>query len=87
MYDIYAPDIILGSSSYTGAEFGNECWDDGKYTELIRIIHEVLGASVENYEPDMYDSITLNDTQVCKRHRDQGNRGTSLCMAFSDENG
>ena len=48
---------------------------------------EVLGASVENYEPDMYDSITLNDTQVCKRHRDHGNRGTSLCMAFSDENG
>ena len=40
---------------------------DGKYTELIRIIHEVLGASVENYEPDMYDSITLNDTQVCRR--------------------
>ena len=35
----------------------------------------------------MYDSITLNDTQVCKRHRDHGNRGTSLCMAFSDENG
>ena len=50
-------------------------------TELIRIIHEVLGVSVENYEPDMYDSITLNDTQVCKRHRDQGNRGHhSLCM-------
>ena len=23
---------------------------DGKYTELIRIIHEVLGASVENYD-------------------------------------
>ena len=56
-------------------------------TELIRIIHEVLGVSVENYEPDMYDSITLNDTQVCKRHRDHGNRGHSLCMAFSDENG
>ena len=26
MYDIYAPEIILGSSSYTGAEFGNECY-------------------------------------------------------------
>ena len=28
MYDIYAPEIILGSSSYTGAEFGNECWNE-----------------------------------------------------------
>ena len=46
-----------------------------------------MGESVENYEPDMYDSITLNDTQVCKRHKDHGNRGHSLCMAFSGENG
>ena len=30
MYDIYAPDIILGSSSYTGAVFGNECWNEIK---------------------------------------------------------
>ena len=30
MYDIYAPLIILGSSSYTGAEFGNECWNEIK---------------------------------------------------------
>ena len=33
----------------------------------------------------MYDSITLNDTQTCKRHKDSGNRGHSLCMAFRSE--
>ena len=38
-----------------------------------------MGESVENYEPDMYDSITLNDTQVPPEHE-----GISEIWYFSD---
>ena len=55
MYDIYAPLIILGSSSYTGAEFGNECWND-VFSELRGFPHSHVSVRV----------LPVRLTQVCQ---------------------
>ena len=56
MYDIYAPQIILRADSYTGAEYGNECWNEIKRCFIGQLTKGML-TTADKAKESLFDGV------------------------------
>ena len=62
------------------ADYSRQCW-------MRPYLYKLLLEFGEKYVPFSFTSITVNDNYKAGKHRDKGNQGNSLLVAFGDYTG